>query len=52
MEYRKTKRIVELSSFEKHTRHGSMSSAESGKRKLEKNIDGGTSKRSRKLKKD
>lgn len=34
MEYRKTKRIVELSSFEKHTRHGSMSSAESGKKKV------------------
>ncbi|XP_038899368.1 transcription initiation factor TFIID subunit 1 isoform X2 [Benincasa hispida] len=34
MEYRKTKRIVELSSFEKHTRHGSMSSSESGKKKV------------------
>lgn len=33
MEYRKTKKIVELSSFEKHTRPGSMSSAESGKKK-------------------
>lgn len=33
MEHRKTKRIVELSSFEKHTRPGGMSSAESGKKK-------------------
>ncbi|XP_050946932.1 transcription initiation factor TFIID subunit 1 isoform X2 [Cucumis melo] len=34
MEYRKTKRIVELSSFEKHTRYGSMSSSDSGKKKV------------------
>lgn len=34
MQYRKTKRIVELSSFENHTRPGSMSSAESGKKKV------------------